>query len=324
MNSGHVLTICNALVDILVEVDEAEFQGLNIERGVMHLVDHERQSRLIDRFRHHPLTYELGGSGMNTTRALAALGMDAVFFGSVGDDEFSRKIQSRMDELGIKSRITTTEHPTGSCAILITPDGERTMNTFLGASLYYHQESLPVGDIMNARLLHVTGYQWSTDHQRYAVKQALEIAKAHGTIVSFDVADPFVVRSFRDDFLHTIEEYADIVFANAQEASDLFQSQTEDAAATIVETGAIAVLKQGAKGAMVRDGSHSFRIAPVATQVVDTTAAGDMFAAGFLYGYLNGRPHDVSGQMAALLASDVISRVGAVLSPEAIAKVNAL
>lgn len=322
MSPGYVLSICNALIDILVEVDNDEFSALGIEKGVMHLVDASTQHKLLSRFADHKLSYELGGSAMNTTRTLAALGIDTMFFGTVGKDDFGTKILSRMADLGITSRVELTSEPTGSCAILITPDGERTMNTCLGASSHYHDELVPHEDIRKASILHFTGYQWSTDHQRHAVKNAIKTAKEFGTKVSFDVADPFVVRAFGEDFRQTIIDSADIVFANAQEARDLYGCEPAEAAKIIADSGAVAVIKLGSKGALIRSGNDEYKIAPVTTTVVDTTAAGDMFAAGFLYGYIKQFPHEQSGAIAARLASEVISKIGAVLPTNAINQIK--
>lgn len=319
MGQIHVLSICNALIDLLVEVSDDEFELLDIEKGIMHLVDSNRQRELLQKFSNHKFQYELGGSAMNCTRALAMLGAKTMFFGMIGKDDFGERIKNRMNQLGIASKIELAEEPTGSCAILITPDGERTMNTCLGASSHYHEGVIPHDDIRNAMVLHFTGYQWSTNHQMRAVKRAVETAKEYNTTVSFDVADPFMVRNFRDEFISMIQE-ADIVFANADEASELYNTSPEDAANKIAATGAIAVIKLGAKGALIKSDSTEVEIAPVKTKVVDTIAAGDMFAGGFLYGMTHDKSLKQSGEIAALLASDVISRVGATLSDDAIVR----
>lgn len=324
MTEFDVLSICNALMDLLVEVEEEEFLDLNIEKGIMHLVDSGKQQNLLDRFKHHPLNMELGGSAMNTTRTLAALGSKTIFFGMVGNDYFGDKIVARMRELGINSRIATTDEATGTCAILITPDGERTMNTCLGASSHYHEGVIPHEDIKASKILHFTGYQWSTDHQKEAVKTAMTTAKQNSTLVSFDVADPFMVRQCRDEFIQVINDQADIVFANAEEASELYNTQPEKAARMIADAGAIAVIKLGAKGALIAHKNDRIPIEPVPTQVIDTTAAGDMFAGGFLYGLVNNKSLADCGKIAAILAADVISRVGAKLSDDALARVNSI
>ncbi len=322
MKTHDVVGICNALVDILIQVGEGEVKHLNLNKGVMHLVDSSRQAEVLEYLRKHEQVIELGGSTMNALRTLAQLGKKTVFAGMVSDDVYGNRILRRMAELGIKGDLGRSHEPTGTCVILITPDGERTMNTNLGASRLYSESQVPHADIADAQVLHFCGYQWDTDGQKAGVRQATSTAKKAGTLVSFDVADPFVVGRNREAFLKVIEDDADIVFSNREEATMLLESTPEAAARWIASKGAVAVVKLGAEGALVAKGDQLLHIAPVPTRVVDTTAAGDMFAAGFLYGFTSGRPLDVCGRMAATVASDVISRIGAAVSPEALARLK--
>jgi sugar/nucleoside kinase (ribokinase family) len=314
-----VVSVCNALVDILIQARDEDLAKLNLTKGVMHLVDHERQRTVLSHFGSAPQTIELGGSSLNAIRTLAALGKKAVFAGMVSKDEFGERIHERLRQLGIDGHLTFgTADATGSCVILITPDGERTMNTHLGASRLYDKAAVPHDKIKAARVFHFSGYQWDTDDQKEAITQAIKHAVDHGTLISFDVADPFVVQRHRDEFTGLIRDYADIVFTNREEARMLFDGAPEKAAESIASTGAIAVVKLGADGALVQTKEARHKIAPVKTTVIDTTAAGDMFAAGFLYGFLSDRDLETCGRMAATLASDVISRIGATVSSEAL------
>lgn len=322
MKSLDVVGVCNALVDILVEASEADIQKLGLKKGVMHLVDEARQKEVLDHLKHVPSQVELGGSAMNAIRTLAQLGQKTAFAGMVADDAYGKRIINRMQELGIHSKLGRSAEGTGTCVILITPDGERTMNTHLGASRLYGEAEVPHDEIARSKILHFCGYQWDTDGQMAAIRKAVATAKAHETLVSFDVADPFVVDRHRDAFLKVIEHDADIVFSNREEAKMLYNSSPEVAAAEIAKTGAIAVVKLGKDGAIVQKGEEVFRVAPVPTTVVDTTAAGDMFAAGFLYGVVTGKRLDVAGKMAATIASDVIARVGASVSENGLSKLR--
>ena len=324
MKTLDVVGICNALVDILSKVDEKDISALGLNNGVMHLVDSARQKEVLDYFKSRQQVIELGGSAMNAIRTLAQLGRKTAFAGMVADDAFGTRIKERMKELGIRGNLGHAMEATGSCVILITPDGERTMNTHLGASRLYGDAEVPHDDVEAAKVLHFCGYQWDTDQQKSAITKAMTTAAKHETLVSFDVADPFAVGRNRDAFLDVIERHADIVFSNREEAKMLVDGTPEKAAQWIADRGAVAVIKLGAEGALIQKGSAVHRIAPVATKVVDTTAAGDMFAAGFLYGFTEGKSLDVAGRMAATAASDVISRVGATVSPEALRKVAAL
>lgn len=324
MKAHDVVGICNALVDILITAEDKDLNALKLTKGVMHLVDGSRQIEVLGHFKGKSYQTELGGSAMNALRTMAQLGKKTVFAGMVSDDEFGQRVRTRMRELGIVDRLGKSGEPTGSCVILITPDGERTMNTCLGASRLYGNTQVPHDEIKNAKVLHFCGYQWDTDGQKAAIRQAINTAKEFNTLVSFDVADPFVVDRNREAFLKVIADDADVVFANKEEARMLFDTTPELAAEKIAASGAIAVIKLGAEGALVRQGSTVHRIAPVATKVVDTTAAGDMFAAGFLFGLTSGKPLDVAGKMAATIASDVISRVGASVSDAALATLRKL
>lgn len=324
MKTLDVVSICNALVDILVKATEKDISTLGLNKGIMHLVDDARQQEVINHFRSTETTKELGGSSMNAIRTLAAMGAKTSFAGTVGNDAFGELITSRMKDLGIDAHIHHAPAHTGICFILVTPDGERTMNTSLGASCLYDDQIVPTKDIEAAKIFHFSGYQWANEVQIEAIKKALKTAKASGTLVSFDLADPFVVRNCRQEFIKVIEEYADIVFANREESELLYESTPEVAASRIAESGAIAAVKLGAEGALIAKGSDRFVIKPVKTQVIDTTGAGDMFASGFLYGLTRGKSLEVSGQIAATLASDVISRLGASVSSAGLAKAKAL
>ena len=323
MKSFDVVSVCNALVDILVETKDQDIKTLGLTRGIMHLVDDTRQMQVIEHFIDQPTTRELGGSSLNAIRTLAALGAKTSFAGTIGADSYGSMIEKRLQDLGIKGHLHKIKAHTGLCFILVTPDGERTMNTNLGASCLFDENIVPDADIEKARIFHFCGYQWANSGQIRAIKRALDVARANDTLVSFDLADPFVVRGCKQDFIPLIEEFADIVFCNREESSLLFDSTPEAACNFIAASGAIAAVKLGAEGALIGHGSHRLAIAPVPTTVVDTTAAGDMFAAGFLYGICQDKPLDICGRIAAELASDVISRLGATVSAAALQRVKA-
>lgn len=320
----EVTTVCNALMDIVVDVTDDDLIKLGYDKSIMTLVNEEEQKKILDHFKNHQHAIELGGSAMNAIRALALLKKKTSFTGMISEDRFGNEIKDRMFELGIKPNLGITDMATGTCLILVTPDGERTMLTYLGASLLYNSEHIPHNDIKSSKVFHFCGYQWGTENQKIAIKAAIKTAKENGTKISFDVADPFVVRANRDEFIELIKNDADIVFANKEEAKLLYDLESKETAAKIAETGAIAVIKIGSEGAIIQEKDTIYKIDPVKTEVVDTTAAGDMFAGGFLYGYTSGLTHDKSGHIAASLASDVISRYGATLSKEVLEKVLAI
>ncbi|NRA64114.1 MAG: adenosine kinase [Pseudobacteriovorax sp.] len=323
MKKYDVSSICNALVDILVEAKEEDIGKLGLTKGIMHLVDDKRQAEVFHYFSTASKTEELGGSSLNAIRTLASLDAKTAFAGMIGQDDHGSKIESRMKDLGIDAHLQKIDDTaTGSCFILVTPDGERTMNTNLGASVKFTESLVPHDVIKDSKVFHFCGYQWGSEGQIAAIKQGIKTAKDNKTIVSFDVADPFVVDLNREAFIEIINNDADIVFANQEEAKLLYQGSPEYACDEIAKTGAIAVIKLGAEGALIGKGETRVKVKAVETKVVDTTAAGDMFAAGFLYGFYNDQTLETCGQIAAELASDVISRIGGMVSETGIQKVK--
>ena len=312
MKEFDIAAVCNALVDVLYKVTDEQLEDLKLQKGMMTLASPEAQKKLHD-YLGKPDNTELGGSSMNAIRGLAGLGCKTAFAGMVGRDDFGQTIHKRMEELKITNHLGDCEEATGTCIVLVTPDGERTMHTCLGASRLYDESHIPQ-EISKSKIFHFCGYQWDTEEQKKAIHKAIKIAHESDTLISFDVADPFVVQNHREEFKTLIQNGVDIVFANEEESKLLYNLSPEDTAACIAKTGATAVIKLGSKGAIVQQGDQVIRIDPVPTEVIDTTGAGDMFAAGFLWGMSQQRPLDQCGKAAASLASDTIRHLGATLS----------
>lgn len=317
-----VTAICNALVDVVVEASQEDLDRFELKKGIMHLVDEHRQKSILSQLDVKPEAIELGGSSLNAIRTLAGLGFQTSFMGMTGDDDFGGKIRTRLSEHGIKAHLGQTETATGSCLILVTPDGERTMNTCLGASCLFDESIVQEQDIASARVFHFCGYQWANPGQISAIRKAIDLAAKAGTKVSFDLADPFVVGGNRDDFTKLIEDgHTDVIFANREEMRLLVDYDDPERAAreTATRGKAVTVVKLGAEGAVVADPDGKLtKIDVVPADVKDTTAAGDMFASGFLAGMCQGLALQDCGRLASHLASDVISRYGATVSQQAI------
>lgn len=317
-----VISICNALVDIVFEANDTELASHKFNKGEMHLVDNKTRETLLEQFLSRQKAIELGGSCLNAIRALALLNKKTGFTGMVSEDDFGKQIQERLAKLNISGNLhVTNQEATGTCMVLVTPDGERTMATYLGASRLYDQSHIPSQHLQQAKVFHFSGYQWDTEQQKEGIHAAIRLAKESDTLISFDIADPFVVRAHREDFVKMVSD-SHIVFSNKEEAKILYGLSPEETGKKIASNGAIAVIKLGAEGALICHGDEVTKIEPVQTNVVDTTAAGDMFAAGFLYGYTSRKPLSECGKIAATLASDVISRFGATLSETALEKVR--
>ncbi len=314
-----VYGIGNPLIDIIVSVEEEDITALGIHKGTMALIGPERMEELMILSKERKTTYSCGGSCPNTIIALASLGVEATLAGKIGNDENGTIYRSRLKELGVHDELVVTEKEmTGSTVILITPDSERSMNTFLGANRLYEKNDVNEKTVANASFFHFTGYMWDTKSQQEAIEKALDRAKAHNTIVSFDLADPFAVGRYREPFLNLISQHCDIVFANREEARILFDNYDPyECCRSMGKLCRTAIVKNGKKGSYV---SHEGKIIniPVKGPVVptDTTGAGDVYAAGFLYGLCKHYTTRESGIIASILAGEIITQRGAQFSKE--------
>ncbi|MGH0053913.1 MAG: adenosine kinase [Sphaerochaetaceae bacterium] len=314
-----VYGIGNPLIDIIVSVDEEDIAMLGIHKGTMALIGPQRMEELMVLSKKRKTTYSCGGSCPNTIIALASLGVNTTLAGKIGNDENGRSYQQQLKDLGIHDQLVITDKEmTGSTVILITPDSERSMNTFLGANRLYEQSDIDEKTIEKASFFHFTGYMWDTKSQQEAIKKALKIAKTHETLVSFDLADPFAVGRYREPFLKLIEQECDIVFANREEARILFDNYDPyECCRSMGKLCRTAIVKNGKKGSYI---SHEEKIIniPVKGPVVpiDTTGAGDVYAAGLLYGLCNDFTITDSGMVASILAGEIITQRGAQFSIE--------
>jgi sugar/nucleoside kinase (ribokinase family) len=256
-----------------------------------------------------------GGSCANTIRGIAWLRGTrplprTAYSGAVGEDEIGRTFEAGLRSSGVEPLLARKSVRTGVSVILVTPDHERTMCTFLGACREYGPADLPGPALEAARLLHITGYLWDTEPQKAAARQAVETVRRRGATVSLDVADPFVVTRYRDEFLAWIPGRVDILFANRAELALLVGRDAEDLAVLNAASGLAptVVMKVGKNGSYCLHRGTVARAQGVPTTVVDTTGAGDAFAAGFLYAHLTGQ----SPEEASSLGNEVASRVVAV------------
>ena len=305
------------MIDITVEATEEDIVSLAIPKGTGILIGNDRRAEILDRFKGRIKTHGVGGSGLNTIKTLAAFGKKTVFVGVVGDDKDGNFIRQTLKQLKVAGELSVRDdYPTGACICMITPDGERTMAADLGKSRIPQQAELITDYIAQSRIFHFCGYIWDGLGERTVLKQAIAVGKKHRTAISFDVSDPLVVKNNRHDFINLIRNYTDIVFANEEEAKSLFNLSPQEAAFNIQAFNKCAVIKLGAKGALIGNRDDQFKIAPIKTDVRDTTGAGDMFAAGFLYGITADLPLPIAGYYGALLSTDVIKHYGAVLSKD--------
>lgn len=317
--SPFVYGIGNPLIDVIVSVSEQELKDLGLYKGTMNLVNVEKRLELSSFIKENKTpSYSCGGSCPNTIITLSAMGIKTALGGKVGKDEYGDIYRKNLKALNVLDNLGSSENPTGSSIILITPDSDRTMNTFLGANRDFCFSDINEETLKKADFFHFTGYMLDTKNQTEAIYRAIEIAKSSGAKISFDIADQFAVGRNRDAFLEIIKSSCDIVFANKQEARIMFDNY--DAELCCKSMGKLcetAIVKNGKKGSFISYRGEIYNIPVKGPSVpVDTTGAGDTYAAGFLYGLCNGMDVVDSGTIASVLAGQIIKQVGAQFSKE--------
>ena len=312
-----VYGIGNPLIDILIQVGEDDISSLGLAKGTMHLVDSAERSRILSYCKGLPVEYRCGGSCPNTIIALASLGIDAVLGGKVGPDAEGDEYIRQLSSFSSASTLTRGKEATGSSIILITPDTERTMNTFLGANREFNLDDLNLDYIRTADYFYFTGYMWDTNAQKAAILAALGACRNAGTKIVFDAADPFAVNRNRTEFLQLLDSHVDILFANREEAGILFGSDSmEGCLSEVKERCTTAVIKNGRHGSVVYSEGAEYQIPIFPVSAVDSTGAGDMYAAGFLYGRIQGLNLKEAGLCASWLAGKIVQIKGAQFSPD--------
>ena len=323
MGKLSIFSIGNILIDILADVTDGEIASLNLDKGIMKLVEDDERHRILDFLKDRDCEYNCGGSAPNTVITLAGLGVSCGLSGKVGSDDLGEKYIKRLEELGVRSYVSHNQGHTGTSIILITPDSERTMNTSLAINREYSLAELNSEAVTEADYFYFTGYMWDTDSQKEALLEAINDARMGGTKIAFDLADPFAVGRSREDFLNMIHHHYDIVFANSEEARLLFDSDTvEESVGKLAHLCEIAIVKDGSRGSYVASGGEVWKIPVFKVDAVDSTGAGDTYAAGFLYGLSQGFSLEKAGLFASWLASRIVTVKGAQFSREMMEEIN--
>ena len=307
----------NALLDLLVRAEDEVVADLGLIKGTMRLVDKEEQAVILERVGDLKPEIEAGGSCANVLRTVSRLGAKGSYSSAVAHDFAGDAFVEGLARSRVKNRCARLDHgATGTSVILVTPDGERTMNTHLGVCRRYSPEHVPHEDIRRSRLFFTTAYIWDTENQIEAIEAALSTAREAGCRLAMDLADPFAVNRSEETIRRHIKLGFDIVFANAEEARILTSKGVREAAIEISETVRVAVVTDGAAGAVIASGEELIHVPAHKVEVVDTTGAGDCFAAGFLHGVLNDLPLLACGEIATALAADTITHMGVALSED--------
>ena len=308
-----VVGIGNAIVDIIARCDDAFLSKHDLAKGFMRLIDAEEANRLYEAM--GPAVERSGGSAANTIAGLASFGAKCGFIGRVAADQFGGIFRHDIRSLGVAYDTLPASNgaPTARCLILVTPDGERTMNTFLGASVDFTPEDLDLALIGASRIVYLEGYLFDRDEAKAAFRAAARMAKKAGAKVALSLSDAFCVDRHRDDFKAFVREGADIVFANEKEITTLYQVNSfAEAADRALQDCEMAVLTRSEAGSVIVAQGETFEIpAESVPQVVDVTGAGDLYAAGFLYGLTRGAPLESCGALGSLAAAEAIGHIGA-------------
>jgi sugar/nucleoside kinase (ribokinase family) len=307
-----VAGIGNAMVDVLVHADDAFLASMGLSKGTMTLVDADRADYLYARM---PPGIEMsGGSAGNTIAGVASLGGRAAYIGKVCDDQLGRVYRHDIRALGVTFDVASaTEGATGRCLIIVTSDAQRTMQTYLGAGSDLGPEDVDEALIATAQITFLEGYLWDPPRAKEAFLKAAGIAHKASRRVALTLSDPFCVERHREEFRDLVAGHVDLLFANETEIQMLYEADTfDDALRQVRGRCKIAALTRSAHGSVIVSGEdvHVLPAEPV-THVVDTTGAGDLYAAGFMYGLTHGMDAATCGRIAGIAAAEVISHFGA-------------
>ena len=307
-----ILGMGNALTDILLQIsDDAVLEKLNLPKGGMQLIDTEKLSKIRDEFDFSVAKMVTGGSASNTVNGISRLGGKAGFFGKVGRDEVGDFFEKDTMQSGVIPHLSYSKQKSGTCTVLVSKDGERTLCTFLGAACEFDVADLRREMFRNYDIFHIEGYLV----QNHAlIEAAIIMAREEGLIVSIDLASYNVVEENLNFLKSIVSKYVDIVFANEDEARAFTGKEPKEALIKIAEEAYIAVVKIGKNGSYVRSVDTSHVIKPYQADCIDTTGAGDLYAAGFLYGVALGLTLDKCGQVGSLVSSQVVEVLGAKMS----------
>lgn len=327
MKKYHVYGIGNALVDLDFEVSVATLERLNIDKGVMTLIDEERHHYLLEELDGIKHLKACGGSVANTMFTLQQMGAETYYSCKIGDDEAGDFFYQNLLSQGIHTNLHDNNRGgiTGKCIVLVTPDADRTMNTYLGATANFSKDQLSEVALESAEYLYIEGYLVASPTGREAAIIARKMANERNIKTAISLSDPNMVTYFRDGLLEIIGDQVDILFCNEDEAKLFTQTDSLDLAKDKLRNFARTfIITLGARGALVYDGSESMHVLPYKATVVDTVGAGDIFAGVFLYGITHGYGYFYAADAANFAASKVVAKFGPRLSEEEIGDVSSM
>ncbi|HVR30451.1 MAG TPA: adenosine kinase [Thermoanaerobaculia bacterium] len=325
--SARPIDVCgieNAILDLLVRTDDSTVASLGLHKGTMRLVETAEQARILEAVNGLDPEVEAGGSCANVLRVAALLGGVASYSSAVGLDANGAAFADALGRCGVRDHVARVEGRTGTSVILVTPDGERTMNTHLGVCRQYRPEHVPLEEIRSSKIFFTTGYIFDTPNQIRAIERALDVARGAGVRIALDLADRFVMERSRAHLERQLGLGIDLLLANAEESRALTGLDAPAAARELSRRVLIASVTDGANGAYIGSGGEVEHVPARRVEVVDTTGAGDCFNAGFLRGLVAGLPLRRCGELATLLAAETITHLGVKLGASTVEAARAI
>ena len=308
----EICFIGNAIVDILSKTSNEMLHKLQIPKGSMQIVDHETCDKIL-KYIQNPSIIS-GGSAANTAVGYNSFGGKCCFIGQTGNDKFGDLFSKDLNNSGVLFQDKDFQLPekTSKSIVLVTPDAERTMNTFLGASNKFNIKSFDEQFIINSSIIYIEGYLFDQPEAKEAIYYCCNLAKSHDKKIALSLSDLFCVDRHRTDFLKLIDEYVDIIFANEDEIKSLYQSELKKSINNIKRNVDFGAITLGPKGSVVFENKIEYRVDPIKViDLVDTTGAGDLFASGFLFGFTNNYSIEKCGFLGNKAASEIIKYIGA-------------
>ncbi len=313
MTKNHdVLGIGNAIVDVLAQVPEEFIARHNMRKASMTLIAQEEAETIYQSLA-TPKTIA-GGAVANSMVGISMLGGRAAYIGKTAADPLGDIFAGDMKKIGVhfKTKPLSSGQSTARSMIVVTPDGQRTMNTYLGAALFLEQSDIDAAVIQNSKIVFIEGYLWDTPHLRPHLELAAKLCAAHGTKLAFTLSDAWLIDRHRDDMRKFVRDYVDILFSNELEITSFYQTADLDEAMIHLRKDCeIGIITQSENGSKIVHRDGVIDIAAVETKVVDTTGAGDLYAGGFLFGVSQGMPLERCGKIASICAAEAISHLGA-------------
>ena len=313
--NNYKFDICfigNAIVDILSKITYEKLDKLEIPKGSMQLVNEELADKILHNIKNPAIIS--GGSAANTAVGFQSFGGKCAFIGQIGNDQFGELFSKDLNNSGVffEDLYYKIAEKTSKSIVLVTPDAERTMNTFLGASNKFNINSVDELSISSSNMIYIEGYLFDQDEAKEAIYQCCNLAKVNNSKVVLSLSDLFCVDRHRNDFLYLIDKYVDIIFANEHEIKSLYQLDLKTSINNIKKNVDVGAVTLGSKGSIVFEKETEYHIDPIfAEQLIDTTGAGDLFASGFLFGFINKHSTEKCGYLGNKVASKIIQYIGA-------------